>query len=214
MGGPDKIFADLSSKPLIAHTVEAFQDSDWVDHVVLVLSKRNLLRSRELASYPKMRDVCLGGMRRQDSVKAGLKRLADCEWVVIHDGARPFVTVDLIEQGLLAAQETGAAIAAVPVKDTIKVVNGDSFVQETPPRKRLWAAQTPQVFRFALLWEAYKKARGEVTDDAMLVERLGHKVKLYMGSYENIKVTTSEDLAVAGEIACGRKLRERVSGSE
>ena len=147
--------------------------------------------------WPKVTDVCLGGDRRQDSVAAGLSRLDQCHWVVIHDGARPLVTVDLIERGLEAARETGAAIAAVPVTDTIKVASEEGFIQGTPPRQSLWAAQTPQVFRFDIITEAYRQAKYEVTDDARLVEQLGHKVKLYMGSYDNIKVTTPDNLAIA-----------------
>ncbi|MFC2041525.1 2-C-methyl-D-erythritol 4-phosphate cytidylyltransferase, partial [Chloroflexota bacterium] len=126
-----------------------------------------------------------------------LSRLNDCSWVVIHDGARPLVTADLIDRGLEAATETGAAVAAVLVTDTIKVVGDDGFVQGTPPRHSLWAIQTPQVFRFDIITEAYRQAKYEVTDDARLVEQLGHRVKLYMGSYDNIKVTTPEDLALA-----------------
>jgi len=130
-------------------------------------------------------------------VKEGLRRLVDCDWVVIHDGARPCVSVDLIERGLIAVQESGAAIAGVPVKDTIKIVSRRGFVQQTPARQCLWAAQTPQIFSYNLIVEAYRQVDEEVTDDAALVEKLGHKVEVYMGSYHNIKVTTPEDLAVA-----------------
>jgi len=139
----------------------------------------------------------VGGKRRQDSVAAGLKHLKNCDWVVIHDGARPLVTKDLIERGLEAAQETGAAVAAIPVTDTIKIADDDRTVLETPVRQNLWAAQTPQVFRFGLISEAYKEAKGEVTDDASLVEQLGYKVKLYLGAYDNIKITTNYDLLMA-----------------
>ncbi len=105
--------------------------------------------------------------------------------------------MDLIQRGLEAARETGAAIAAVPVTDTIKLAGADRLVMGTPPRHNLWAAQTPQVFRFDIIVQAYRQAGAEVTDDASLVEQLGYKVKLYMGSYDNIKITTSEDLALA-----------------
>ncbi|MBM2825930.1 MAG: 2-C-methyl-D-erythritol 4-phosphate cytidylyltransferase [Dehalococcoidales bacterium] len=117
--------------------------------------------------------------------------------MVIHDGARPLVTVALIERGLEAARETGAAIAAVPVTDTIKLAGDDQMVQGTPPRHNLWAVQTPQVFRFDIINEAYRQAKYEVTDDATLVERLGKKVKLYMGSYDNIKITNPADLIIS-----------------
>ena len=130
-------------------------------------------------------------------VLAGLGQLRNCQWVVIHDGARPLVTVDLIEQGLAEARETGAAVAAVPVADTIKVAGDDRIVRQTLPRQNLWAVQTPQVFRYPVVAEAYRRAKGDATDDASLVEQLGYKVKLYMGSYDNIKITTPDDLALA-----------------
>jgi 2-C-methyl-D-erythritol 4-phosphate cytidylyltransferase len=200
MGGVDKIFAPLCGKPLLAQLVEAFQDCPSVDEVVVILGKGNLERGQRLVAeygWSKVIAVCQGGLRRQDSVREGIKRLSDCQWVVIHDGARPLISTNIIETGLDEAQSSGVAVAAVPVKDTIKLVSGDGFVRQTPNRHDLWAVQTPQVFRFHLLAEAHRQAAGEVTDDAMLVEQLGHKVKVYMGSYENIKVTTPEDLALA-----------------
>ncbi|MFH1486837.1 MAG: 2-C-methyl-D-erythritol 4-phosphate cytidylyltransferase [Chloroflexota bacterium] len=211
MGGIDKIFVPLGEKPLIAHSAGTFQSTSCIDQIVIVLSRRNLGVGRELAfdNWPKVSDVCLGGQRRQDSVKEGLKRLNGCHWIVIHDGARPFVTPDLVEQGLLAAQETGAAIAAVPVTDTIKQVDKDDFVQQTPPRKLLWAAQTPQVFRSDIIRDAYARARGGVTDDAMLVGKLGYKVKVYLGSYDNMKITTAHDLAWAESIEAKRRTAHR-----
>ena len=127
---------------------------------------------------------------------AGLEALGKCDWVVIHDGARPLVTTDLIDRGLEAARETGAAVAAVPVTDTIKVAGADRIVQYTPSRDSLWAVQTPQVFRYKIITEAYKQLTGDVTDDASLVEKAGYEVKLYQGSYYNIKVTTPDDLAL------------------
>ena len=200
MGEADKLFALLGGKPLLARTTEPFQKCRLVDQIVVVVSgEKEALCQRLVAGeeWSKVSDVCLGGRRRQDSVAAGLKRLKKCDWVVIHDGARPLVTVDLIERGLEAAKETGAAAAAVPVTDTIKIADDDRTVLETPPRQNLWAVQTPQVFRVDLISKAYQKAAGEVTDDASLVEALGNKVKLYMGSYDNIKITNSDDLMIA-----------------
>jgi len=200
MGGVDKVQALLGGKPVLARVVEPFQSCGAIDQIVVVLSERNLERGRQLVTgeeWSKVTDVCPGGRRRQDSVLAGLGRLNDCQWVVIHDGARPLVTVGLIEQGLAEAGETGAAAAAVPVTDTIKVAEDDRIVHQTPPRQNLWAVQTPQVFRYPIIAEAYSKARGDVTDDASLVEQLGYKVKLYMGSYDNIKITTPDDLVLA-----------------
>jgi 2-C-methyl-D-erythritol 4-phosphate cytidylyltransferase len=200
MNGVDKILAPLAGKPVLAWSIDALQKNERVDRIILVNNQKNLEPVRCLvvdAKWTKVAEVCLGGQRRQDSVAAGLKMLGQCEWVIIHDGARPFLTHDLIEQGLAAAKATGAAVAAVPVTDTIKLAGDDQMVIETPPRQNLWAVQTPQVFRFELLKEAYRQARDDVTDDASLVEQTGGRVKLFLGSYTNIKITTPHDLAVA-----------------
>ena len=208
MGGVDKIFASLWGKPLLAHSVEVFQRCPAIDQVVIVLSQDKVEAGRRLVreyNWCKVIEVCPGGVRRQDSVKEGLKRLSGCQWVVIHDGARPCLGVDLIEKGLEQARDSGAAIAAIPVKDTIKVVSPDAFVEETPLRHSLWAVQTPQVFSFDIIDEAHRKAQGDVTDDATLVEQLGYRVKVYPGSDTNIKVTSPEDLALAEAILKSRE---------
>ncbi|MEE8418921.1 MAG: 2-C-methyl-D-erythritol 4-phosphate cytidylyltransferase [Dehalococcoidales bacterium] len=200
MGGVDKVFAPLGDKPVLARVLDTFQHCGSIDQIVVVLSRQNLKQGEQLIAenaWLKVTGVCLGGKRRQDSVAAGLESLTNCSWAVIHDGARPLVTETLIEQGLEAAKETGAAIAAVPVTDTIKVAGDDRIVRDTPSRHNLWAVQTPQVFRYNIITEAYRKAADyEVTDDAGPVEQLGCSVKLYMGSYDNIKITTREDQAL------------------
>ena len=200
MGGVDKVFALLGGKPILVRVVDAFQVCNSVDQIIVVLSEQNLERGQQLVAeqgWSKVSSVCAGGRRRQDSVAAGLRRLSNCSWVVIHDGARPLVTADLINRGLEAARETGAAVAAVPVTDTIKLAGDDRIVQQTPPRQNLWTVQTPQVFGIKIITEAYSQANGDVTDDASLVEQLGYRVKIYMGSYDNVKVTTPDDLALA-----------------
>ncbi len=200
MGGLNKMSALLGGRPVLARVIDAFQGCSSVERIVVVVSEPDLEPSRRLVAkqgWPKVNGVCVGGRRRQDSVLAGLGQLGQCGWVVIHDGARPLVTGGLIEDGLKAATETGAAVAAVPVTDTIKVAGDDHFVQETLPRQYLWAVQTPQVFRFDIIVGAYRQAGQEVTDDAMLVEQSGYRVKLYMGSYDNIKITTPGDLVLA-----------------
>jgi len=201
MEGVDKIIIPLGGKPVLAYIIDTFEKCDSIDQIVVVLTERNMAQVRQLISergWEKVTDLCSGGRRRQDSVLAGLGRLKHCEWVVIHDGARPLVTVDLISRGLEEAEETGAAAAAVRVTDTIKVVGVDRVVRHTPSRGSLWAVQTPQVFRYDIITEAYRRAKGEVTDDAEIVEQLGYyKVKLYAGSYDNIKITTPADLVLA-----------------
>ncbi len=203
------MFTKLGGKTILARVVETFQKCNSVDQIILVVNRQNVDRVRQLVAenqWHKITEVCVGGKRRQDSVAAGLKQLKDCQWVVIHDGARPLVTKDLIEQGLEVAKETGAAVAAVPVTDTIKVADDDRIVLETPVRQNLWAVQTPQVFRLDIITEAYKRADSdEVTDDASLAEALGYKVKLYMGSYGNIKITTTEDLLIAEALIKGER---------
>jgi 2-C-methyl-D-erythritol 4-phosphate cytidylyltransferase len=208
MDGVDKMFAQLDGKPVIARVLATFQECGFVDSIVLVLGEQNIERGKQLVAehgFSKVADVCPGGERRQDSVIAGLDRLEGCSLVVIHDGARPLVTVELIEQGLEAVQETGSAIAAVPVTDTIKLAGEDNIVQGTPPRHSLWAAQTPQVFEFAIIKNAYSQCKYDVTDDARAVEQAGGQVKLYNGSYDNIKITTPDDLAMAEILLRKRK---------
>ncbi|MBT4513174.1 MAG: 2-C-methyl-D-erythritol 4-phosphate cytidylyltransferase [Chloroflexi bacterium] len=200
MNGIDKLFTLLDGKPLLAKVIEVFQECDSIDEIIVVLGQENLERTQQMTSqngWSKVSSQCLGGARRQDSVNEGLKRLNNCQWVIIHDGARPLVTSDIIMKGLAEAHGIGAAVAAVPVKDTIKMTSEEGFVRDTPLRDNLWAVQTPQVFRSDLIIQAHSQITEEVTDDATMVEKLGHEVKLYMGSYQNIKITTPEDLALA-----------------
>jgi 2-C-methyl-D-erythritol 4-phosphate cytidylyltransferase len=200
MGGPDKLFTILGGRPLLARTLAAFQDCPAVDRVVLVLAAESLALGLALAEeegFSKVRTVCPGGRRRQDSVREGLEVLGSCAWVVVHDGARPLVTSQLIEEGLAAAQETGAAVCALPAQDTVKRVDAQGRVVRTLDRHRLWLIQTPQVFRYDILRQAHERSRRPATDDAALVERLGHRVQVYPGSSRNLKVTTPEDLALA-----------------
>ena len=196
MGGADKILSPVLGRALISYPLAAFNDSDRVSSIVLVVSADRLEACRRLVDeqgFHKV-DVCEGGARRQDSVRLGLDSLRSTEWTMVHDGARPFVDEEMIEAGLAAVRETGAAVAAVPLKDTVKAAGPDGMVLKTVDRQGLWAAQTPQVFRTDLLVEAHGRIKDDVTDDASLVERTGGRVKLFMGSYDNLKVTAPEDL--------------------
>jgi 2-C-methyl-D-erythritol 4-phosphate cytidylyltransferase len=208
MGGINKLFASLMRKPLLAWSVDTCEGYSSIQQIVLVLNNTDLAQGQKLKKERNWSKValCLGGARRQDSVKAGLKQIEDCDLVMIHDGGRPFLTSDLIEDGLKVVRETGAAVAAVPIKDTIKLANDERLTGKTIQRDRLWAAQTPQIFSFDVITRAYENLVAEVTDDATAVERLGRKVQLYMGDYRNIKVTTTEDLQLARIIA--RKWKE------
>lgn len=205
--GGDKVFADLLGRPVLAWTVAAFESTPEVDIIVVVLSPENLGRGQALAQahgWRKVRHLCPGGPRRQDSVRAGLAALSGTEWVVVHDGVRPCVTPQIIRAGLAAARQTGAAIAALPVIETLKRVDAQGRVLATVPRAGLWTAQTPQVFRTALLVRAHREVTAEVTDDSAMVEALGHPVVVYPGSPANIKITIEEDLALAAAILGGR----------
>ena len=197
----DKTLADLAGEPLIARTVDAFERCAAVSCVAPVVSERNreaVAALREANRWPKTLPPVLGGARRQDSVRAGLEALPeDCGWIVVHDGARPFVTPALIEARIEAAHPTGAAVAVVPAFDTVKRVAPDGGVLETLDRAELRMAQTPQVFRRDVLARAHAEVADDATDDAAMAERIGVEVRTFAGSRENIKITTAEDLGVA-----------------
>ena len=203
MGEIDKMFVPIGGRVALARVLDTFQACKKVYHIVVVMSSKNIEEGRRLVAaegWSKVKDVVLGGKRRQDSVMEGLKRAKEADWVIIHDGARPLVTIDLIQRGLEAAKETGAAVAAVPITDTVKYAKKDDVVIKTLDRQYLRAVQTPQVFRADVIRNTYKYTPGEVTDDSALVEKAGYKVKLYMGSYANIKITTPDDLAMTGAL--------------
>lgn len=203
MGGTDKTFADVHGAPLVVHTLRRVAGSGAVTRIALVVADDAVERARAMITeyrIGKVVAVCVGGERRQDSVYAGLLALGECRWVAVHDGARPCVTNDVMERGLDAAQRWSAAVAAVPVKDTIKVVGDDDVIASTPERSSLWAAQTPQVFDYGLLMRAHRSATADYTDDAAMVEALGNSVRVFMGSYENLKVTTPEDLVFVSQL--------------
>jgi 2-C-methyl-D-erythritol 4-phosphate cytidylyltransferase len=212
--GRDKLWLPLAGRITLAHTIDAFQSSPLIDNIVLVTSTERLADARALCQeeqWHKVSEVVVGGSRRQDSVCIGLDTLAkhtpETRWVMIHDGARPFVTPTIIEAGLQAAQQHMAVVAAVPVKDTIKQVQ-DGMIHATLDRSQLWAIQTPQVFSFPLIHKAHHSpiAQNDVTDDATLVELLGQHVAVFPGSYTNIKITTQEDLIFAEALLQGHIL--------
>lgn len=213
MGGVvEKQFLHLQGKPVLAHTLGVFDKSPEIDGVVLVVApqQHQALKERVLGPYPcrKLFGVVDGGSERQDSVASGLEAVpGDCELVVVHDGVRPLVSVDLLGAVLTAANEHGAALAAIPAGDTVKRAKG-KVVVETLERETIWLAQTPQAFQVSLLRSAYEKASRDkimVTDDAALVESLGVSVHLVPGSPENIKVTTPADLVMAEAILARRE---------
>lgn len=204
MEGIDKQVAILGGQSVISHSLRVFEDFDEVESVVLVMSSENFEAGNEavkVGGFTKVTAVVAGGARRQDSVKIGLDLLSGLEggapdFVAVHDGARPFVDQAMVERGLRVAMKMGAGIAAVPVKDTIKMAP-HRVVTSTPDRSGMWAIQTPQIFRFDVLKTAYEMTNEDVTDDASLVESVGGLVAIYTGSNDNIKITTPEDLELA-----------------
>ena len=201
MKGIDKIMTDLGGMPVIARTVKAFQECDCISEIVIV-TREDLIPAVTAAclGMEKVTAVVAGGDSRQESVNNGLNALSDkVKLAAIQDGARPFATWQMIDRVVRAANTYGAAAPAIPVKDTIKVVNG-GVVTATPERKTLNAVQTPQVFDKDLLRAALKKAKedgAEVTDDCSAVERMGMSVKIVEGDERNIKITTPMDLKIA-----------------
>lgn len=200
-----KPYLRLGKKPILSHTIDRFEQHSAIDEIFVVVDSTDFTMCRTTIldpyRYQKVRELVPGGETRQMSVFNALRTLADdVDVVLVHDGVRPFVTEAVIFECLTATAEWGAAVTAVPVKETIKVANEELFVVDTPERHRLWRVQTPQGFRKSLLVEAHEKARRNsitATDDAALVEQLGHPIKLITGSYRNIKLTTLEDLRIA-----------------
>jgi 2-C-methyl-D-erythritol 4-phosphate cytidylyltransferase len=188
----------------VAHTLGALGVAP-VERLVLVVGAGRLAAARALLEPLRIVAVAVtGGELRQDSVRKGLRALGPCEWVAVHDAARPLATRELLLRTLASAAATGAAVAAVPVKDTIKRVRQGAVV-ETLARDELWSVQTPQVFRRSLLAEAHRAVREEATDDAVLVERCGGAVQVAEGAYDNIKITTPEDLEFAAWLLARRR---------
>ncbi len=213
-----KQYMELDGEPLIVHCLRTFEESEVISDIILVSAAEDIeYCENDIVSafgFSKVRAVVEGGKERYHSVMAGLDRIGaegGADYVFIHDGARPFVTEDMIERLYEDVMVSEASVAAVKSKDTVKIANTADYVVSTPNRELTWIIQTPQVFRYTLAKEAYDKLREEecglpcqgivVTDDAMVVETwTEHKVKLVEGSYENIKVTTPEDMDIAETI--------------
>lgn len=201
MGGIDKVMAELNGEPMIVRTVRTFQTCEAIREIVIVTREDLIMPIMKLcADFDKVKAVVVGGANRAESVSMGLAALSDkVKLAAIQDGARPLITHEVIDRTVRAANSYGAAAPAIPVKDTVKVVNG-GVVSTTPDRRMLQAVQTPQVFELDVLKGALKKAfqdKAEITDDCSAVERMGMSVKIVAGDERNIKVTTLLDLAIA-----------------
>ena len=205
--GINKQFIKLEGKEIIAYTIEKFYNNSNIEDIVVVVKEdeSDFFKKEILDKYNfKNIKISYGGKERQDSVYNGLKLLdKKCHVVLIHDGARPFVSDKIIDNCIEEAKNHKAVVVGVPVKDTIKVIDKDKYIVDTPNRSVLWAVQTPQTFDYNILIDSYKDAFKNGfygTDDAMLVERIGYKVKMVEGSYNNIKITTQEDLNIGSQI--------------
>lgn len=203
-----KQYLQIMGKPIIYWTLKVFEETEIIDEVILIVPKSDIsfCRNDVVAQYgfAKVAQVVAGGRRRQDSVYNGLKAIKGfCDVVCVHDGARPLIDPVTITKAVNTAAHFGAACVAVKVKDTIKQITDDGFIQYTPNRRYLYAAQTPQAFEYNLLQDAMVNAEKEnidATDDSSLVERLGGRVVIVEGSYTNLKITTPSDLLLAAEL--------------
>ena len=206
-----KQFLMIKDKPVLYYSLKAFEDS-FIDSVILVASEEDMEYCQkeivEKYAFNKVDKIVSGGKERYHSVLSGIKATGECDYVFIHDGARPFVTQEILARLLETVKESHACVAGMPVKDTIKIANAEGFIETTPKRELVWMIQTPQVFTYNLIRKAYLILEKDeysllqkgisITDDAMVVEKLlGERVKLVEGSYQNIKITTPEDLAIA-----------------
>lgn len=200
-----KQYLIIQDRPVLYYSLKAFEDSA-VDEIVLVVGKgeEEFCRKVIVDKYgiSKVKAIVEGGKERYHSVFEGLKQTSDADYVLIHDGARPFVNQDIIRRCMQEVQKCQACVVGMPVKDTIKIADEEGYAKQTPDRKNVWMIQTPQTFSYALIYEAYgemlKTEDTAITDDAMVLERIkGKKSKLIEGSYRNIKITTPEDLLIA-----------------
>lgn len=200
MSDKNKILLDLEGRPIIAHTIEKFYKHPRVRRILLAIRKEDeadidlIIKKNNFLKIEKV----IGGQERQDSIYNCIGKLADdTDILLIHDGARPFVDEDIIDRSISETLKWGATCVGVPSKDTVKIVDSDNVIIDTPTRSLVWCAQTPQTFRFDLIRDAHNRAKEDCfvsTDDASLVEKYGHKVRMVMGSYKNNKITTPEDL--------------------
>ena len=200
-----KQYLIIQDRPVLYYSLKVFEDSA-VDEIVLVVGKgeEKFCRKEIVDKYgiSKVKAIVEGGKERYHSVFEGLKQTSDADYVLIHDGARPFVNQDIIRRCMQEVQKYQACVVGMPVKDTIKIADEEGYAKQTPDRKNVWMIQTPQTFSYALIYEAYeemlKTEDTAITDDAMVLERIkGKKSKLIEGSYRNIKITTPEDLLIA-----------------
>ncbi|NBI08038.1 2-C-methyl-D-erythritol 4-phosphate cytidylyltransferase [Senegalia massiliensis] len=200
----NKQYILLNDKPILFYTLYKFEKNEFVDDIIIVAKEDEISYcNKNIVSkygFKKVKDIVAGGKERRDSVYNGLNAIdVESDIVLIHDGARPFVDNEIINSSIKEVIVNKATVVGVPVKDTIKIVSDDNIVESTPNRSHLWKVQTPQSFSYSVIMDCYNKGIENdlnVTDDSMLVEHFGYSVKMIMGSYKNIKITTPEDLVM------------------
>jgi len=204
-----KPFLVLNNKPIIVHALSALSQAEKVDEIILIVAKDEEKRAHQLtgSKFPKLSKIIIGGEFRAQSIKNGLAQVSEkAELILVHDAARPLINVELIEQVIDDAVKFGAAIAALPVTETIKQKTKDNFIAATVDRSQLYRAQTPQAFKREIIMRGYNQATEEeliqATDSAMLIEKLGIKIKLTEGNERNIKITSDRDLQLAESLLC------------
>ena len=203
-----KLLLEIGGKTVIERSVEAFLDISDIDEIIVTVREQDIEEFSSLIKDERVSFV-IGGDTRQKSVKNAVETIDECDFIIIHDGARPLIKAEDIEKTIREAKDYGAAAVGVKVKDTIKVIDCEGFVIDTPDRSTLFSVQTPQIFNFALYKQALLKAEKEkmdFTDDCQLIEFIGQKVKMVEGSYSNIKITTQEDIPLAESILEREKL--------
>ncbi len=201
----NKQYLKLNGKEVLAHTIDKFEKCNDIDEIIVVTGKDEIEYCRqyicEKYNFSKIKNIVAGGKERQNSVYNGLLQVSGrTQIVLIHDGARPLIRLKQIQDSIKIAREEGACVIGVPIKDTVKICHNNQLVKGTPPRDSLWIVQTPQAFRYDWIMEAYElgiKNNLAATDDSMMVEALGYPVKVVEGRYDNIKITTPEDLVIA-----------------
>lgn len=209
----NKQYIKLKGKEVIAHTIDVFYKNKNIDEIIVCIKKEeeDFFKKNIIDKYKfKNIKIAYGGKERQDSIQNGIHKISKhCDIILIHDGARPLLNDKIIEDSIEVASKSGAVVVGVPVRDTIKIVNNQN-IEMTPERSTLWSAQTPQTFKYDIISRAYEKAY-EIgyygTDDSMLVENIGQSVTMIMGSYENIKITTPEDIEYAEHVLNVRRNR-------
>ena len=201
-----KQFLELQGKPVVYQSLDCFQNSPLIEKIVLVTGKDSLSYcKKEIVDryhFTKVTEIVPGGKERYDSIYAGLLACENTDFVFIHDGARPFITEEILQRGFQGVKKTGACVVGMPSKDTVKIADHRNCIQETPDRSKIWTIQTPQIFSYTIIRSAYesirKKDMSNITDDAMVAEQESDvQIQLTEGSYRNIKITTPEDLLIA-----------------